>query len=549
MSVTQREHEPPPGSRGARESNRRLSPLRVISAAVVAVIGIGAGLVGIQWLSAGATVTAKPWFASYVDVTATPRFAFEQMGATKTPDAVLSFVVSSKSDACTPSWGAAYTVDEARSSLDLDRRIARLQQQGGSVAISFGGLLNDELAVACTNETKLEAAYSTVVDRYQVGTIDLDLEGAGLTDASAGERRAKAIASLQEQRRQEGKALAVWVTVPVAPDGMSTDATNAIAALLAAKVDIVGVNVMTMDYGTSRSAEQTMLDASEGSVTAAQRQLGVLYTRAGINLGGPSLWAKIGATPMIGQNDVKDEIFTVADAKAFNAWAVSKGVGRMSMWSANRDVTCGSNYVDTNVVSDACSGVKQGEVTFASQLSTGFDGRISLGEKAVTTSEPSAAAEAPDDPATSPYAIWAPDASYLKGTKVVWHHNVYVAKWWTKGDVPDNPVLKAWETPWDFVGPVLPGETPIPQPTLPPGAYPEWSGTAIYDKAARVLFDGVPFEAKWWTQGESPEAASSAPDSSPWTPLTQDEIDAIMPGGGASASPSPSTGSGDTANQ
>jgi chitinase len=213
----------------------------------------------------------------------------------------------------------------------------------------------------------------------------------------------------------------------------------------------------------------------------------------------------------------------------------------MSMWSANRDQTCGSNYVDTSIVSDACSGVKQGKATFAAALSAKFDGRIALGERAVTTSEPTASAQATDDPATSPYAIWSPSASYLTGTKVVWHHNVYVAKWWTKGDLPDNPVLNAWQTPWDLVGPVLPGETPIPQPTLPAGTYPDWAGTSVYTKGARVLFDGVPFEAKWWTQGDSPEAASSDPDTSPWSPLTQDEIDAVV----SASTTAPAAGSGD----
>ena len=64
---------------------------------------------------------------------------------------------------------------------------------------------------------------------------------------------------------------------------------------------------------------------------------------------------------------------------------------------------------------------------------------------------------------------------YLEGEKVVRHHNVYEAKWWTKGDVPDNPVLQSWETPWNLIGPVLPGEKPIPQPTVPKDTYPSWS--------------------------------------------------------------------------
>ncbi|MGO4276239.1 hypothetical protein AB4Z22_41510, partial [Paenibacillus sp. TAF58] len=91
MSVVQREPQAP-GTQHAREPQRRLSPLRVIGATVVAALVVAAAFFGVQLWSAQADVDAKPWFASYVDVTATPRFAFEHLGATKTPDAVLSFV-------------------------------------------------------------------------------------------------------------------------------------------------------------------------------------------------------------------------------------------------------------------------------------------------------------------------------------------------------------------------------------------------------------------------------------------------------------------------
>ncbi|MFE4951094.1 chitinase [Leifsonia sp. NPDC056665] len=512
------------------DSGRRLSPLRVIGAGLVAVVVVSAGVVGFQWWSARASVDSKPWFASYVDVTATPKYAFENLGATSTKDAVLSFIVSDLTHPCTPSWGGAYTMDEAHGALDLDRRIARLQQQGGTVAVSFGGQRNEELAVGCTDPSALKNAYASVVDRYKIGTVDLDLEGDGLVNADAAARRAAAIHDLQQERRAAGKSLAVWLTLPVSPTGLTVDGTNAVSAMLKAKVDVSGVNLMTMDFGSAKDAGKSMAATSEAALTATQRQLGVLYDRVGTHQSDPSLWAKIGATPMIGQNDDQGQVFGLADARTLNAWAVSTGIGRMSMWSANRDKTCGSNYVDTSVVSDACSGVDQGKDTFAGLLSKGFDGRIVLGEGAVTTAEPTSVA-ATDDPAHSPYPIWSGSNSYLKGTKVTWHHNVYQAKWWTKGDIPDNPVLNQWETPWDLVGPVLPGETPIPQPTLPPGTYPVWSGETAYDKGARILFDGVPFEAKWWTKGDSPEAASANPDSSPWAPLTQDEIDTILGGG------------------
>lgn len=509
---------------------RKLSLVRLfIALLLMAGIGFGATNGIQQWRAtkAAETSSSQPWFASYVDVTATPTFAFENMGATTNRDAVLSFVVSSPSDACTPSWGASYTMDQASASLDLDRRIARLQQQGGSVAVSFGGLENSELAVKCTDSTKLLAAYQSVVDRYNINTIDLDLEQSGLTTPGAAARRATAIAQLQSERRKEGKALAVWVTLPVSPQGLTEDGTNEVAALLAAHVDLAGVNVMTMDYGNSLTDGQTMLTGSESALTQTERQLGILYQRAGIHLNDKDLWAKIGATPMIGQNDTQGEIFTLDYAKSFNAFARQHGVGRMSMWSANRDVTCGSNYVDLSVVSDSCSGVNEGGQTFASLLGYGFKGDITLSAGVVTKADPQAATT-PDNPATSPYQIWNASNAYLEGTKVVWHHNVYVAKWWTQGDVPDDPVLQSYQTPWTLIGPVLPGEKPIAQATLPAGTYPNWSGTATYNTSDRVLFDGVPYQAKWWNQGQSPAAASSNPDASPWVALTQAQINEVL---------------------
>lgn len=511
------------------EATRRLSPWRVMLALLlVAALTAGSFFGFKQWRAAQPTGTFTPWFAAYVDVTATPTFAFEQLGTTENRNAVLSFIVSSPTSPCTPTWGGAYSLEQAGASLDLDRRIARLQQQDGNVAVSFGGLLNDELALKCTDPAQLKAAYESVIKRYNIDTIDLDLELSNLTDPSAGTRRAIAIAQLQKERRAQGKKLAVWLTLPVAPQGLTEDGTNAIARMLSEGVDLAGVNVMTMDYGQSRSADQTMLAASQSAVTNTHRQLGILYERAGIYLNSATLWAKIGATPMIGQNDVLDEIFTLDDAKEFNKFAHSRGIGRMSMWSANRDLTCGSNYADVKIVSDSCSGVKQEKFAFVNLLGAGFKGNLSQSAGAVTTSDPGASAEKKDDPATSPYQIWSEAGAYLQGTKVVWHGNVYQAKWWTQGDLPDSPVLQSWETPWELVGPVLPGEKPIPQATLPAGTYPEWTGDAKYDAGQRVLFKGVPYQSKWWNQGESPAAASSNPNGSPWVPLTQAQINEIV---------------------
>ncbi len=513
------------------EPVRRLSPWRVFGALLlVGGLVYGTTLSVDKWQETESVTVYKPWFAAYVDVTSTPVYAFEQLGATDTSDVVLAFIVSSTSEPCTPTWGTFYTMDAMAVALDLDRRIARLQQQGGRIAVSFGGALNSELALECKDSDALFKAYQSVIDRYHINTIDLDLENQALRDTEASKRRAVTLARLQEHYRESDKNLAVWLTLPVAPQGLTPEGTNAIAQMLSNGVDLAGVNVMTMDYGGSRSADQTMLDASKQALIETHRQLGVLYKQAGIALNSISLWRKIGATPMIGQNDVVEEVFTLEDANAFNSFALSNGIGRMSMWSANRDIPCGENYVDVKVVSDSCSGVKAPKLSFAQALSNGFDGDLTQNANILTTADPESNSYVVDVPERSPYQVWQETGAYPKGVKVVWHGNVYEAKWWTKKDLPDNPVLQSYETPWQLVGPVLSGEKPIQQPTLPAGTYPKWSGETTYDGGDRVLFDGMPFQAKWWNQGESPAKSAANSDASPWIPLTQAQIMDILKG-------------------
>jgi chitinase len=510
---------------GPAEPVRKLSVARLFVAILVTAGVVAGALTGWQMYSASADESSSgSWFAGYVDVTATPTFTFEAPATKAAKQVVLSFVVASPDGACTPSWGSAYSLDEASASLDLDRRIARLQEQGGEVAVSFGGLKNQELAVTCTSVTQLAAAYSAVIDRYNLSTIDLDIEGTALDNSAANSRRAQALAIVQKERRAQGKSLAIWLTLPVTQTGLAVNGQDTVRQTLAEKVDIAGVNAMTMDYGASLTAGTSMLQASEDAVVALQRQLGILYREQHITLNQGTLWSKIGATPMIGQNDDKGEIFSLAAATKFNTFLKSHGVGRVSAWSLNRDLSCGSNYTTLAVVSDSCSGIAQGDTHFSTVLGKGFTGSATADAKSVTTSEIVSTKSLKDNPKTSPYPVWAKTNSYLEGTKIVWHHNVYVAKWWTQGDIPDNPVLNSWQTPWQLVGPVLKGEKPIVQPTVPTGTYADWDGATVYNTGDRAIFDGVPYQAKWWTQGDSPAAASSNPDSSPWTPLTIEQI-------------------------
>ncbi|QSF58005.1 carbohydrate-binding protein [Nocardioides sp. zg-1228] len=464
-------------------------------------------------------VTQDSWFAGYVDVTATPSLTFEEPQDGAGVNAVLSFVVAAASDACTPSWGTYYSLAEADEQLDLDRRIARLHQLGGTPMVSFGGQANAELATSCSEVGDLYDAYHAVVRRYDLQVIDLDIEGEALSDTAANERRGAAIARLQDET-----GVKVWLTLPVAPDGLTQDGLEVVRSMLRAEVDLAGVNVMTMNFGDSRGQRQTTGEAAVAALNSTHDQLAQLYDDAEQRLTEAQLWRALGATPMAGQSDVEGEVFTLDDAQHLNAFAASKRLGRLSLWSLNRDRECSSNWPDVTQVSDSCSGVTQSPGEYVRVLSRRLDG--------APVPEPTAVPPSPlmtDDPATSPYPIWDADTVYVESQRVVWKRNVYVAKWWTSGDVPDDPTVAASATPWRLVGPVLPGETPEPTASVPAGTYPKWNARQVYEAGDRVQSGGTAYVAQWWTQGVSPQAPSTVDTPSPWRPLSAKEVAAASP--------------------
>ncbi|WP_207346316.1 carbohydrate-binding protein [Arthrobacter sp. E3] len=513
-----------------RFPGRKLSLFRLtLLAAVVALLAAGAYIGWGRYNDAQAASAEPAIFAGYVDVTATPAYGFESPVSDAGKSVVLSFIVAAKDNPCEPSWGTFYSMDQAAGQeLDLDRRIARLLQQGGSVSVSFGGQANDELALTCTNVDQLRDAYASVVERYNLSTIDLDLEGAGLADSTALKRRALAVAGLQSERLAAKKPLSVWLTLPVAPTGLTAEGTAAVAAMLDANVDLAGVNLMTMDFGGSKAAGTTMLQASTAAAQATHGQLDALYKAHGQDIGSDSLWRKIGLTPMIGQNDVADEIFTLEDAVGLHDFAVAKGVGRVSMWSLNRDATCGPNYPDLTRVSDACSGVDQKGQLFSTLLGEGLKTPQAEASPSASVQASAQATLPADNPATSPYPIWSGLAVYVEGDRIVWHGNVYAAKWWTQDEVPDNPVATDGRTPWQLIGPVLPGDKPAAQVTAPAGTYALWSADKTYLQGQRVMFNGRIFEAKWWNREESPLAALQGSPSSAWTMFSNTQVQQLL---------------------
>jgi chitinase len=495
---------------------RRLSWTRLGLLVLVVTLATGGLFVSVTEAADRRETPTPAWNVPYVDVTLTPTFQFQDPGANPARTVALAFVVADPEDGCVPSWGGYHSLEQAGTELELDRRIAQLRSAGGDVMVSLGGKANDELAVACTDVDALTDAYRDVVERYDLSAIDLDVEGTAVADSAATRRRAEALATVQRERDADGSPLAVWLTVPVAPSGMTAEAVDLVRSTLAGDVELTGVNVMTMDFGGAKPATQSMRAATEQALRATAAQVGDLYEERGTTLSDAEAWARVGATPMIGQNDIDGEVFTLADAEALTAFAQANGLGRVSLWSLNRDTACSASFADVVVHSNTCSGVDQAPLAFVDAFA-----ELSGGSPAVRISD---AVREPtrqpvvDDPATSPYPIWRSEAQYPAGYKVVRHGFVYEARWYAFGIDPSLPSAGA-ESPWALLGEVTTTEAaPRPVPTVA-DVTEVWDPEVLYQRGDRVLLDGLPYEARWASRGETPGTLFPIGPDQAWGPL------------------------------
>lgn len=293
--------------------------------------------------TSGSGTTTSAGFAPYVDTSLYPAFdLLAAATATGVKDYNLAFITDG--GGCTPKWGGV--TDLAGDG--VASQIGALRAKGGDVRVSFGGAAGSELATTCSSADALATAYGKVVDAFDLTKVDFDVEGGALPDTAANTRRAQAIAKLQQQH----PSLDVSFTLPVMPEGLTQDGVNLLSNAKSNGVSINTVNIMAMDYGPAYSGD--MGTYAEQAATATQAQV-----KSVLGLSDSAAWKAVAVTPMIGVNDVTTEIFKVEDATQLVAFAKSKGLGWLSMWSATRDKQCAGgakNFADatcSSIVQDA----------------------------------------------------------------------------------------------------------------------------------------------------------------------------------------------------
>ncbi len=276
----------------------------------------------------GGTIRVAP----YVDMGAWPTPSLTQMASSgNLKNFTLGFVTAS---ACKAMWFNAY---DPRQRWGLDQ-ISAIRTAGGNVKVSFGGASGIELAQACSSVDSLVVEYQAVVSAYSLKYADFDIEGAATADPASVNRRSQAIARLQ----QANPGLKVSFTLPVLPEGLTTDGLNVVRSARDAGVVLDLVNVMAMDYYRAGDYGTFAVQAAQ----ATFNQIKSLYP----NASNATAWRMVGVTPMLGQND-DGHVYDQADARQLVTFATANHLGMLAFWEMTRDrnACTGALYMCTNI--------------------------------------------------------------------------------------------------------------------------------------------------------------------------------------------------------
>jgi hypothetical protein len=256
---------------------------------------------------------------------------------------------------CQAQWNGNTTFDQS----GFDSYISSLRSVGGDVIVSFGGASGTYLEDTCSSVSSLAAQIQAVVDRYNLTYIDFDVEN-DFGNSAAQTRRAQAIAQVQAHAHSLGKTLKVSFTLGVDTSGLPSDQINVLNAAISNGVDVGLVNIMVMDYGSPVSQ---MGNAAIQAANSTFSQLKSLFPAKSDT----QIWAMLGITPMIGQNDTPGEVFGLTDAQQVMSFAQQNNIGLLAFWALERDFQCGQA---TNGPSDTCSSVSQAAYAFSNIFKT-----------------------------------------------------------------------------------------------------------------------------------------------------------------------------------
>jgi hypothetical protein len=308
-------------------------------------------------------------------------------------------------------------------------QVSSLQAEGGDVSITVD-TDGDDLGAQCSSASAMAAQVESVVTTMKVTHLDFDIESSEETNSADLTLTAQALALVRSWASSNGTPLSISYTIPVLPTGLTSSGEDVLTTALANGFTPNVVNIMTMDYGTSGTEMGT---ASDDALDATASQLMSIY-----GISSTAAYARLGNTPMIGQNDTSGEIFTLADASAVESYAAQRGIALLSFWAEGRD---NDGCPGTTTAESTCSGISQSNGAFT-QAFQAFTSGSSGGGSPSPSPSPTVTSSPTPTPTPSPTtggsctAAWVNDNAYVSGNEVSYGGDNWTANQWNYDEVP-----------------------------------------------------------------------------------------------------------------
>lgn len=242
-------------------------------------------------------------------------------------------------------WGALDAVQVAAAN------VASLHAAGLRYTISTGGEGN---VFTCNSDAGMEAFVARYESPSLVG-FDFDIE-AGQTPEMIG-ALLKHIKTAQQRRPhlRMSFTLATFAASDGSQASLNAQGQQVLAAIRAVGLERYFINLMVMDFGAAAPAVCVVREGRCDMAASAQQAARNLHQKLGVPL------AQIELTPMIGINDVVDNIFMPGDAIRLANFVKTEKLGGLHYWSLDRDTPCTDGKAQ---VSPTCNGI-QGHTALA----------------------------------------------------------------------------------------------------------------------------------------------------------------------------------------
>ncbi len=281
----------------------------------------GAAAVVLMLGGAASAARVSPYFYTWgLGNSVYPVTSLADAKSKKFDDLTLAFVVSGGGCNYNADWTEALFADAQKFTSGTD---------AGRLTLSFGGANGQYIEESCTDANTMAQKMSELVTKTGASGVDFDVEGAR-ANAGAHAIRSAALKAFQKTNAN----VDVSFTLAACPDGLNELGKATLKSAVDAGVKIKYVNLMLMDYGPAYSGGKSMGKVGEASLLKVKDQIKEYFPSDSDQ----QLWARLGATPMIGQNDVASEKFDLDDAQYMVDQVFKKyNIGLISYWALQRD--------------------------------------------------------------------------------------------------------------------------------------------------------------------------------------------------------------------